>query len=271
MGKSKTYYRKLSIYDNYLARLIKDKESFELAATSFTKKIKVNDLIYIFNENGDQDPKLLQLINRVRNDAARFDLTVIPSGGLVNNWFDLTERPEETVIAKVDIKSAYWETALKMGVISDETNRYLQANFEGKGIKLARLKALGSLATRKVITQYENGVKMHVTEFTQPTRELYMYVCSTLDEIMQKAVYHLAGAFYYYWDCVFVSHEYHKDVMQFLKDFEYGSTVELTELSVINLGTRKYLITGTYDKLLVTPSDLKEYPIPQEKIWILNT
>jgi hypothetical protein len=284
MAKSKVTYRKITMFDEYLKRLVIDKATFTVAGTSFTKKLTIqNDSIadfgnkiyvgddtIIFNEDGCQDAKALQLINKVRNEAAGFNLEQIPKGELQNNWFDLTEKPEETVIAKVDVKSAYWETALKLGVISQETNKYLHSNFSGKELKKARLKALGSLATRKVTTFYEKGVKVDVQMKEENTRTLYMYICSILDEIMQGAVFNLAGAFYYYWDCVFVSEQYHKEVMQFLHDYEYGSTVELTQLEIIELGTRKYFVTGGNDRLYVSPSDLKQYPIPQEKIWLLN-
>jgi hypothetical protein len=109
--KSRTIYRQLEHFKPMLERLRIDKCDFELTETTFTKKIKYDNDNIIFNDEGEQDGPLLQLINRVRNDALSFNITQLPAEKKKVIWFDLSERPPEAVVAKVDVRSAYWETA----------------------------------------------------------------------------------------------------------------------------------------------------------------
>ena len=139
-------------------RQLKDQEmSFELRKTQYSKEIRLPDTTIFFNETGRNDLNALGLIMKVRSDGKKF--LDNPEWNQVNHidFFNMINIPDvNEVMSKVDIKGAYWNYALMNSVVSTETNRYLQEHYEGhsysytKGVKL---KALGSLATRKKVIQ----------------------------------------------------------------------------------------------------------------------
>lgn len=260
--KKTVTYRKIEHFSSYLQRLIIDKESFELAETNFTKKIITNNGAIVFNEEGKQDNLMLQLISKVRIDAAGFEIKKDFNEKEGIKWFDLTERPPELLVAKVDVKSAYWETALKLGVVSEQTDLYLKKSFtDEKLMKQARLKALGSLATKKKFTLYEKGKSIDIKIDIRETKKTYMYVCHTVDKLMEFATENIPGAFYYYWDCVFVADKLSCEVVDMFKSRNYGNKTETTTIEVFAYGNKNYLISEV---------DNKMYLVPQEKAFLLN-
>ena len=265
-------YRKLETYQMFLNRITADRESFILAETTFTKKITIRNDTIIFNEDGAQDSRLLQLINRVRKDASDFRLDESSKNREETRWFDLTEKPPEAIVCKVDITSAYWSAALLMGLVSEETSQYLKKTYtDTKQMKSARLKALGSLATRKNFTVYEKGIVTKIDSVTEKTREVYMYVCSVIDEIMRDATFMIPGAFYYYVDCIFANENVNKELIDFIDKHEYGTTTEFTEIDTFQFGNSHYIVTANQQKMYLTPADkVKMYRIPPDKTFLLN-
>ncbi len=264
--KTKIVYRKVDDYELYLESLVKDRASFIVHKTSFTRKIKEGGLTTIFNKEGDSDFNVLSLINMVKEDAKNYLKNVgVPDFDKEDIfWSSLTEKPPLTLVTKVDIRGAYWEFALKNKIISKETNEYLKIHFDkNEKLKQARLKALGSLATRKEIINYINGEIIEPENFedkyevNEETRKLYIYICKGIDSLMREIAYGIPGAFFYYWDCIFTDHNTTKEVVDFILKQKYAIRTETTRVDVINIGSHKYLQSADDQKVYLIKPEQK--------------
>jgi hypothetical protein len=261
-GKSKVIYKKIDEYEDYLEFMKKNLRTFQEEKTSYTRKIKEGKLSIIFNKEGDSDFSILSLINKAKNDSLKFlnkkGLPSFDKDGI--GWFNLTERPPITAISKVDIRGAYWNFAMQEGIVSEKTNEYLEKVFnKSEKMKEARLKALGSLATKKEVTQWVNGEIYGFPEikFNEETRNLYIYICNGIDSLMKRVAGEIPGAFYYYWDCIFTSEESTKDVIEFIQSQKYHVKTQHSSMDVVTIGNHKWLLTKDDNKMyLVKPEQL---------------
>jgi hypothetical protein len=277
-------YFKIKEARGIIETLKERRQTFELTETKYSKKIivyptltkvptkedikergikKLPKIQMMFNGDGMQDIILLGLINKVRNDASKW---LGETGKEYINFFSLIDKPKYGTIAqKVDIKSAYWTCALKKDIIKQSTNQYLaekMSNRPLKEVKHSRLKALGSLATIKKVTQYNLGKETDEDPDIriQPTREIYMDVCRGVDQIMKHAAL-IPGVFYYYWDCIFCHREALKEVIEYIKDIGYNCSIDETVVEYVKVGENGYIQTTT---------DKKIYMVRKEDMHLLN-
>lgn len=256
MAKKKTIYRPFKEFDNFFERCIEDEQSFELHTTGYTKKVIFDGYSVLFNETGTSDERLLHLINMVRSDAKKYlDKNDVKEPESIK-FFDLTDKPPTTLVTKVDISSAYWTTAQQLGVISDKTHETLYKYYDNnKELKSARLKALGSLATKKIVHVYANGEWVSSMPNIQPTRDLYMHICGKVDDCMQDIGYNMNGVFYYYWDCLFCEKRTTREVVDAVAKYDYSSKVQETSISVLKIGRNNYLMSKYDKKMYLIPED----------------
>jgi len=270
-------YLTLDDYDNFLSDLITDESDFEAHRTNYTRKIKVEESTYIFNEDGRNDFEILSLINRVRRDSQKYfeenkETIYADLKEATIEYFDLIEKPpfEHILVAKVDINGAYWNYALKQGIISQETDDFLHREYGGtKGMKRARLKALGSLATRKIIDVYEDGIIKHTRLKKQDTYDLYIYINKGINDLMTEACEENEGSFFYYVDCIFTRKDCSKELVDWIAKKDYHTTVDETYISTETVLNRKYLVSK--DNYSVSNSSDKMYVVRPESEWILNS
>jgi hypothetical protein len=254
--QKKVEYKKLTFFDNVFKPLVKGKKTFELLSTSYTKKIKASDKSIIFNNEGHGDMSLLALINKVRRDGKAYDKMSCP--GFVPQ-FDVFNIPDEDeVICKIDIKGAYWEYAKKMGLLSKDTIDFFHGkygNVDSKHSKSVRLKALGSLATKKVVERYMLGVKYDslTTIQMQDTRDIYMNIRSGIDTLIRRICAQNPGVAYYYVDCIFVKKgKFADDARDYLLNSGYKVTTEETRIKQVKIGDTIYLESAADDKRYLT-------------------
>jgi len=262
-------YYHIKYFNDFIRSLRNKKSTFILEKTSYTKVIKIRNRRIIFNENGESDIRLLSLINKTRQDAKKY-----MEGKTINDintkdisFYTLYDNPSDKLITKVDIKSAYWMLALKKGIVSEKTNKSFIEMYEGFDVKImkaARLKALGSLATRKQIIQYNNGSIYDEYMTEQPTRNLYLSICQDLDNIMIKCRNECPEIVYYYWDCIFVNSRYSHHVIEFMKLQEFDVSVGETRLEYIDIGDN----SGGY---LLSKSDDKIYMVKKEEKFLIDS
>ena len=260
----KNKYYHIKHYTSKLETLKKNRRDFELISTSYTKKITTENETMFFNGEGTDDMKVLLLIGAVRRDAKEFleSKTIESIGYEDTDFFNLLDIiKEDDVIVKVDLKSAYWEYALKYGIISEDTNnKFLKwyENVDTAFAKSARLKALGSLATSKLTSVYKNG-KFHYNKpvETQPTKAIYMEVCNGIDRLMKDVNYNVDGCVYYYWDCIFVQKEFEKQVIDYISSRGYSVSTQETKLEFVNIGDIGYLLSTSDDKIYMTRKENK--------------
>lgn len=249
----KTEYRDIKDFNYYYKNLINEKKSFELIQTKYTKKIKENNKSIIFNEGGINDTILLPLINKVRNDAKSYKLK--NNRNEIIDYFRLYFDPNEFVCVKIDLSSAYWTAALKMGVISDNTNDFFNKQFQNKSkeyTKKARLKALGSIATTKLKEKYEKGILIESSIKTEGTKDIYIQINKEIDNLMKNATSYFETSVYYYFDCIFCAKKQENDVIEFFKQYGYKSKNQgETILKVIDINEKKYIISEDDEKAYI--------------------
>ncbi len=237
---AQTKYLHIDFFDKYFKELKRKKADFVLSKTTYSRKIVVGGVTTIFNQDGGNDHKVLSLINNVRQNAKEYlSNTSYEKRETYIHFFDLFKRPKsDEVIWKIDIRSAYWSSALKRGIIKQETNDKLTKSYEGKPakeMKQARLKALGSLATNKMVQTYIEGKLEFEEQIPEITKELYMDICRDVDNIMRECVDENQTVIYYYWDCIFVPKNTSKGVLDFFKKRDYNVSVEETKLLYIDI------------------------------------
>lgn len=205
------YYR-IELSKKFLKGLIEDENDFVLKETSYTKIFKIKGNTFVFNEDGKQDLTTLKLINKVKSDVKKIDLPDTPENPI--HWYlynDINGNiNDKGKLLKLDLNEAYWSYARRMNVIKSETHEsFLQTShdLEPKERKALRLKALGSLATKKTISIYESGLLIDVKhEVNKINLAHYKNICFEVDKLLKNALINF-DLLYYYWDCLFINDE----------------------------------------------------------------
>lgn len=255
------YYLPEAFYHEF-SKLKQAKVDFVYERTTYTKKLKTDGYTMFFNPDGRSDDRVLSLINKVRNDGKKYMLEhseKMPDSKI--HFMDLFNIPKsEDVITKIDITKAYWKQGTMDGVISEETNDFLNKSFNEyttKKIKGVRLKALGSLATRKEVEIYEKGLAVDWGIIEQPTKPIYMNICRSIDDMMRKCKSEIGGygCVMYYWDCMFVKKEFAKNVLDYFQSKDFSCTMEDTKLDYMSIGTKGYLTSEVDGKMYLVSSE----------------
>lgn len=256
----RTNYYLSQFFPEEFDKLMRKKKDFIYEKTSYTKKLKTNNSSIIFNPDGSGDDRILSLINKTRNDGRKY-LEENPEK--IDNsriyFLQLFEIPKQNeIIKKVDLSSAYWKKAVLDGIVSTKTNDYFNETFADKTEKQRksiRLKALGSLATRKEVETFIKGKSVSWDIDEQPTKVLYMQICRYIDEIMRQCRTECEGCIFYYWDCMFVKGKFEKQVIDFFasKDFECKS--EETKLSYDKIGTKGFFTSEVDNKMYMVSEE----------------
>lgn len=262
MGK-RVSYKHIKYFNEYLNGMKRRRMDFLLTKTTYSRKITDEDSVVVFNDRGMDDNKTLHLLNRVRSDAKNWRFE---NGKLVNqhiDFFKLFNNPRRSkVMCKIDVNSAYWTYAIQKGIVSQETDDLYREYFKGvdsKTAKQARLKALGSLATKKLLIPYVNGKPDYDNEQinVQETRDIYMSICAGIDNLMKDAQKKIEGCYYYYWDCVFVESSFSRESVDFFLEKGYDVTTDETKIEVVKVKDNYYLITTTDGTMYMTRKEDK--------------
>lgn len=243
----------ISFYEDYIKK-IKDKGvRFDLSKTTYSRKVKQKGLTILFNEDGDSDMDALGLINLVRKNAKDFlGNTSFKQRSEYIYFSELINKPKsQEIIYKIDVRSAYWIAAMKRGVIEETTNSKLLEVFEFKTpeeMKRTRLKALGSLATKKTEQEWLGRKLLKEKVVIENTKDLYMDICRDVDNLMRECVDENQQIVFYYWDCIFVPSGFEMEVMEFFKNRKYDVSVGTTRLEYINIGRTNWVLSQDDDK-----------------------
>lgn len=272
-------YYHIKYYNDVLQQMKDTKQSFRTITTTYTKRIENDNMKMFFNNDGKNNNKLLSLISAVRNDATRF----VEQGGLTResyvDFFKMINLPKSSeIICKVDVRAAYWCAALQSSIISGKTDTMHKTLFAlptdvepnerikihgeyttigdryNKISKQSRLKALGSLATTKMIQQYSNGLTDGLPEIhEQPTRHVYIEICRMIDELMKLCASEVDGCIYYYWDCVFIRKKFTPLAVEFFKSKGFDTRIDETRIEYHKLSDDvAYLLSVADDKIYMT-------------------
>lgn len=270
--KSKVSYYHISLFPEFISEYKTRRLDFKLCETTYTKKIKIGRETKIFNSKGKSDNKAMLLMNKVRTDASNYleCLSICEDKNELLretniNFYRLFKKPTiKEEIVKVDLKSAYWQYALKRGIITngtDNTFKKLYKWSDNNIAKQARLRALGGLATQKREIDYNNGKADYDTEILniEKTKPLYLEICRGVDELMLECKNQIEGVIYYYWDCIFVSKHFSEDAIEFFKDQKYNVNVDQDKIEFVEHKGNSYIISTKNDKCYMVREEDKNF------------
>ena len=230
-------------YGDFKRQLQGNKFNFQTIETTYTKRIKTESKNFMFSDD-KRDFNELKLINLVKKDCNKFcDTNNLPE--LVESDIDFYKfysnglfDSEYKYVWKIDLSSAYWTYAINCGMIQESTVDFFEQNKDNffNGPKKARLKALGSCATKKLQTNYLEGVQFGdpVLLVNDVLRNLYLNVCNEVDRVMKAIAHHYKGdCIYYYWDCLFINQKIDPlEVIEFIKQFGFNAKFEKSAVTV---------------------------------------
>lgn len=142
-------------------------------------------------------------------------------------------------IVNIDINSAYWETANKLNLMSREL--YL------KGLQLkkqTRLAAIGSLARKKIVYQYDGTKDSFVTEIrNEETEFLWDVISGIVGDLLIKAANISGNDFLFFWvDGIYIKG---KSVNKIASVFEKaGYQYKISQIEFMHIYDNKILIQG---------------------------
>jgi hypothetical protein len=228
-----------------LLRHIADGRNFRTESTSRTSTLITDKGRYGLSPNLDN--KTLGLISAVSADAKKyiektqFDLTVTRPAPM---YFRFREHinidNNESKGCKIDINAAYWTMARHL-FLSEKTYQ------AGLTSKHERLKALGALATSKIVKHYENGVCVKTERKLKDTRELYMEICRKVDEVIDLCFYEFEEILGYWVDCVFVEStnaQLLKDITGYFSKKGFAVHIEYCKFGYQKRGDNIYLLAN---------------------------
>lgn len=229
----------------------------------------------IFSES-DLDLKTLGFIKSVKSDFKKSSIDppkINPSD--VWFFFNNTEFPGTYHdVIEVDINTAYWELALKMGLISQDIfyNGMIRK-------KEDRLIGLGSLATRKNVYEYDTQTgKYDYIESIQDERgrNAFFWVCATLGDIMKRAIDESGARIMFFWvDAFFIRQADLKKLAAFIHAQDLQFKVKPCSpmlVERINSGTSvKCLVGHEGEKSFFLPDKRQEGKTIKEIIDFVNS
>lgn len=203
---------KLSDFTSVYRQLKEQKRSFEVFETSYTRRIKIDKKTLLFSDKA-MTPVELKMIQQIRKSADTFEAPTLEEKAPQIAFYKYFDTKPETTFKgiKIDLNQAYWQSAINMGLITPKIQYYFEDNKESlggeKNVKMARLRSLGALATKKTVKQVCKGELIdEELVYNKAHRELYLYICEQVANVMHELAFHfMEHVIYYYWDCIFLS------------------------------------------------------------------
>lgn len=197
----------------YMKNLKVNEEPFKIVTTGSSKKLVTEELTYSTKPSNRLNGYELNLIKQVKQYAMKLDLKKFPSVTskdipFVTRKLDFRGTKFTSELYELDLSSAYWNFALQSGVINKTIFEY--AN-KPKVSKFARLVALGNLAKRPLVTEFDG--KKYAKMYQEPESDLakLFYLCAQYTSIQildLKRIAEKEGKFLFYWvDAIFFQGE----------------------------------------------------------------
>lgn len=185
-------------------------------------------------------PGLMLLIGKVRAEVLKNYTDEKISPVLVSpEYFKLGEIKRKSAAVEVDISKAYLTAALKIGAISQFTHDKLLTC-----AKSTRLVVIGSLGTKRVVSEYFEGDEVHSEiEVNYNLKEVWGWIVAEVDKTMREVAASLGKGFMYYWcDAAFVKASHVAAAQQAMKDHGYESKSSM--VTIRKDGKKVYILGG---------------------------
>jgi hypothetical protein len=144
---------------------------------------------------------------KIKSDVTKSDLgkSIMAGHYSTSNYDSANGQPDGKwdKIINIDITSAYATCLLNSKLISKETYLFLQ-----KIPKTERLPAMGMLARNQLIINFEKGEPVSNERFTADTAQIFFYIISEINKMMQTVMQMAGDHFLFYWvDGVFLKQD----------------------------------------------------------------
>jgi hypothetical protein len=144
---------------------------------------------------------------KIKSDVTKSDLgkSIMAGHYSTSNYDSANGQPDGKwdKIINIDITSAYATCLLNSKLISKETYLFLQ-----KIPKTERLPAMGMLARNQLIINFEKGEPISNERFTADTAQIFFYIISEINKMMQTVMQMAGDHFLFYWvDGVFLKQD----------------------------------------------------------------
>jgi hypothetical protein len=226
--------KKVDEFHAWYTQLKEQGATFTSQETSYTKRIKIGKNQVLFSDS-PINPIELKMMNMVRTSASEFEEPEMLESEPEIDFYKFYDFDEVASFdgVKIDLSQAYWQAAINIGLVTPEIQAFFIENQKAIGdekmIKMARLRALGSLATKKTVKEFKDGVLIdEKLVYNRAHRELYLYICERVAEVMHDlACEFMQHVRYYYWDCIFLENTVDiKEVQEKIIEMGYNSKVE---------------------------------------------
>lgn len=196
-----------------------------ISYTANTTKIEAEGVVYMCTEN-PIPLKWLSFIKEVRDYATALnpdDFPTIKHNPKSVAYFRFKEiaQTEYQNVREIDVNGAYWQIAHQIGYLDD----YLYQ----KGLtapKKVRLVALGALATRRKLFEYDpqtkkyNYIEEEHDETSDRVRSYFFDVAATLGGIMSTVADAYTGVLFFWVDAFFTDAESTPGIVSALRDHD---------------------------------------------------
>jgi hypothetical protein len=201
-----TLFRDLDTVDNVIKLYQSMKMNFCVKNSSYSTVIETDNAQIRFVTQTYSNA-VFMAAQKIKADVNRSDLGKAIMAGTYStvNYDSANGQPDGKWphIVNIDISSAYATCLLNSKLISQATYDFLQ-----KIPKTERLPAMGMLARNQVVINFENGEPTTHTRDVAPTAQIFFYVISEINKLMEKAR-QMAGEFYlFHWvDGIFLKYD----------------------------------------------------------------
>jgi len=203
----------VSDLETYIKNLKVNEIPFKIVTTGSSKKVETEGVTYSEKLNNKLNGYELNLIKQVKQYAKKLDLNKFPSINskdipFVTKKIEFKGNKFTKELYELDLSSAYWNFALQAGVINKTIFEY--AN-KPKVSKFARLIALGNLAKRPLITEFDGTKYAKMYQESESEYAKLFYLCAqytALQIIDLKRIAEKEGKFLFFWvDAIFFQGE----------------------------------------------------------------
>lgn len=144
---------------------------------------------------------------KIKTDVKNSDLgKAIMAGNYPTQNYDSRNGQESgswPKIVNIDIRSAYATCLLNSGLITQDTYDFVQ-----KIPKVERLPAMGMLARNQLIINFEKGLPVSNKRDVADTAQIFFYIISEINKLMQKVMQLAGDYFLFYWvDGIFLKYD----------------------------------------------------------------
>ena len=201
-----TLFRDLDTVDNVIKLYQSMKMNFCVKNSSYSTVIETDNAQIRFVTQTYSDA-VFMAAQKIKADVNRSDLgkAIMAGNYSTANYDSANGQPDGKWphIVNIDISSAYATCLLNSKLISQATYDFLQ-----KIPKTERLPAMGMLARNQVVINFENGEPTSHTRDVAPTAQIFFFVISEINKLMEKAR-QMAGDFYlFHWvDGIFLKYD----------------------------------------------------------------